>query len=105
MLGETYAMQALRVDTADVGAMAKRWAASVGELSASAEPVGLGWSAQASAAAVDAAHMDVAAFTASLAARVNTRSGQVGVADAGYLANEAEAVDEMAAVAPPATWM
>lgn len=93
-------MQLLRVDTAEVQAMAKRWAASAGELNATVAPAGLGLSCQASAAAVDAAHVDIAAFTASLAARVGTHSAHVGEADAGYLANEADAVDQMVAVAP-----
>lgn len=94
-------MQLLRVDTTGVRAMATRWAASVGELEATVAPAGHGAAGQASAAAVDAAHVDVTAFTASLAARVGTHADHVGVANAGYLANEADAADEMAAVAPP----
>ncbi len=47
-----------------------------------------------------AAHVEVAAFTASLAARVGSHSSHVGVADARYLANEVDAVDQMAALAP-----
>jgi hypothetical protein len=93
-------MQLLRVDTAGVQGMATRWAASVGELNAIAAPAAPGLSCQASAAAVNAAHVDVIAFTASLAARVGTHSAHVGVADARYLTNEAEAVDQMVAVAP-----
>ncbi len=92
-------MQLLRVDSAGVRAMATRWAASVGELSATGAP-GAGLSCQASAVAVTAAHVDVTAFTASLAARVGAHSTNLGVADAGYVANEAEAAREMAAVAP-----
>ncbi len=93
-------MQLLRVDSAGVRAMATRWAASVGELSATGAPAGAGLSCQASAVAVTAAHVDVTAFTASLAARVGAHSTNLGVADAGYVANEAEAAREMAAVAP-----
>lgn len=97
-------MQPLRVDTAAVQAMAGRWGASVGELSATVAPAaGAGLSCQASAAAVRAAHVQVNAFTASLAARVGAHSAHVGVAEAGYLANEADAVDQMVAVAPRAT--
>lgn len=92
--------QQLVVDTAGLQAMATRWAASVGELDAIAAPAGPGLSCQASATAVSAAHVDIAAFTASLAARVGTHSSHVGEADAGYLATEADAVGEMAAVAP-----
>lgn len=95
-------MQPLRVDTAGVRAMAARWAASVGELRATAAPAGLGAPGQASSAAVDAAHVDITAFTESLAARVASRSAGVGLADAGYLANEAHAVEQMVAVAPRA---
>ncbi len=92
--------QQLVVDIAGLQAMATRWAASVGELDAIVAPAaGPGLSCQASAAAVSAAHVDIAAFTASLAARVDTHSSHVGEADARYLANEADAVDEMAAVA------
>lgn len=93
-------MQLLRVDTAAVQAMAARWTASVGELNATVAPAGPGLSCQASAVAVDAAHVDIAAFTSSLAARVGTHSTNVGVADTGYLANEADAVDQMADLAP-----
>jgi len=93
-------MQPLRVDTAAVQAMAGRWGPSVGELNATLAPAGAGLSCQASAAAVSAAHAEVTAFTASLAARVDAHSASVGVADARYLANEADAVDQMVAVAP-----
>lgn len=92
-------MQALRVDIAGMRAMAARWDASVGELSAAVPPAGLGAPGQASAAAVDAAHLDVAAFSGSLAARVSGHSTNVEAADADYVADEVEAVDEMAAVA------
>ena len=93
-------MQLLRVDSAGVQAMAARWAASVDELTVTAAPAGIGLSCQASAAAVNAAHVDVTTFTATLAARVGTHSAHVGVADAGYVANEADAVDQLVAVAP-----
>jgi hypothetical protein len=68
--------------------MATRWSAVVGDLRETAAPAGLGLSCQASAAAVDAAHADVAAFTAALASRVGDRAtGVVGDA-ASYLAQE-----------------
>ncbi len=95
-------MQQLRVDTAAARAMAGRWAASVGELNATVAPVGLGLSCQPSAAAVNAAHADIAAFTAGFAARLGSHSIRIGEADASYLANEADAASEMKAVAPPA---
>lgn len=93
-------MQQLRVDTGAVQVMATRWAASVDGLGAIVAPVGPSLSCQASAAAVNAAHVDITAFTAALAARVNNYAAHVGAADAGYLANEADAVAQMTAVAP-----
>jgi hypothetical protein len=93
--------QLLRVDTAGVQAMATRWGASVGELSETVAAVGLGLSCQASAAAVNAAHDDIATFTAALATRVATRATHVAEADAGYLVNEAGSANEMAAVLHP----
>lgn len=79
-------------------AMAGRWAASVGALSDTAAPAGLGLSCQASAAAVAAAHAEVTAFTAALAARVGAHATHVSEADARYVANEADAANEMSAV-------
>lgn len=93
----------LRVDTAGVQAMAARWDMSASELTSVAAPAGLGLSCQVSAAAVNAAHVEVAAFTAGLAARVGTRVSGVTEADAGYLANEAESAAEVAAVVPSVT--
>jgi hypothetical protein len=91
--------QQLRVDTACVRVMATRWGAALGQLNPTAAPAGLGLSCQASAAAVNAAHADVTAFTTALAARVGARATHVTQADARYLANEADSVNEMAAVA------
>ena len=62
------------MDTAGVQAMATRWSASVGDLNETVAPTGLGLSCQTSAAAVHAAHVDVAAFTAGLASRVGERA-------------------------------
>jgi hypothetical protein len=70
----------------------------VGELKAVAAPSGPGLSYQASAAAVDAAHADVATFTAPLSTRVRTRATHVSEADSRYVANEADTADEMTAV-------
>ncbi len=47
--------------------MATRWGASAGELSATPAPAGLGLSCQPSAAAVNAAHAEITAFTTALA--------------------------------------
>jgi len=95
--------QPLRVDTVGVRAMATRWGASVGELNTTTAPMGLGLSCQTSAAAVAAAHADVTAFTAALAARVGTRATHVAEADTRYTANEVDSANEMAAVARPVT--
>jgi hypothetical protein len=93
--------QELRVDTAGVHAMATRWGASVSDLDETVAPTGLGLSCQTSAAAVDAAHVDVAAFTAGLAARVGQRASGVTQADTSYLAQEAASTTAVAAVFQP----
>ena len=89
----------LRVDTAGVQAMAVRWGASAGDLAKTAAPAGLGLSCQASAAAVNAAHVDVAAFSGGLATRVSVRATSVTQTDSCYLAQEAASATELAAVA------
>ena len=63
---------------------------------------GLGLSCQASAAAVNAAHADITAFTAALAARVGVRATHVAEADTRYIASEADSANELAALASPA---
>jgi hypothetical protein len=93
----------LGVDIAGVEAMAARWGASVGELNTAAAPSGLGLSCQSSAAAVDAARADIAAFTAALATRVGTRATHVTEADFRYVANEADSAKELTAVADQVT--
>jgi hypothetical protein len=94
-------MQQLRVDTAGLQAMATRWGASAGELEETVAPPRLGLSSQASAAAVNAAHADITAFTTALATRVGTHATRVAEADTHYLANEADSTTELAAVARP----
>ncbi|MEY8015691.1 hypothetical protein [Mycobacterium servetii] len=93
--------QPLRVDSAGVQVMAGRWGATAGDLEETTAPVGLGLSSQASAAAVNAAHADVAAFTAGLAARICVRAVHVAEADSRYVANEADSAHELAALASP----
>jgi hypothetical protein len=93
--------QTLRVDTAAVQAMAARWGAWVGDLNEPIAPGGLGLSCQVSAAATNAAHVGVAAFTAGLAARVGVHATAVTQADSCYLAQEAESASALAAAAPP----
>jgi hypothetical protein len=90
--------QQLRVDTVGVQAMAGRWDASAGELSETVAPNGFGLSCQPSAAAVNAAHADITAFTAALATRVSVRATHVAEADTRYITNEADSATELAAV-------
>ena len=94
--------QELQVDTADVHAMATRWGVSVGDLNETVAPTGLGLSCQTSAAAVNAAHVDVTAFTAGLAAQVGDRASGVVQADLSYLFQEAASTAKVAAIFQPA---
>ena len=87
----------LRVDTVDVQTMAGRWGTSAGELNETRAPTGFGLSCQATAAAVNAAHADVTAFTAALVARVSARAARVADTDTRYIATEAESSKELAA--------
>lgn len=75
----------------------------MGDLNETVAPAGLGLSCQVSAVATNAADVDVAAFTAGLAARVGARATGVAQADTGYIAQEAASATELAAVAQPAT--
>jgi hypothetical protein len=93
--------QQLRVDAAGVHAMATRWGASVSDLNDTIAPAGMGLSCQTSGAAVDAAHVDVAAFTVGLAARVGGRAAGVVQAGTSYLAQEAASTAAVAAVFQP----
>jgi hypothetical protein len=93
--------QELRVDTAGVHAMAVRWGGSAGALNETLVPTELGLSCQTSAAAVNAAHVDVTAFTAGLAARVGERASGVVQADLSYLFQEAASTAAVAAVFRP----
>jgi hypothetical protein len=78
--------------------MATRWGAAVSDLGQTAAPAGLGLSCQTSAAAVDAAHVGVAAFTAALGARVGDRATGVTRADTSYVAQEAASTATLAAI-------
>jgi hypothetical protein len=89
------------VDAAGVHSMATSWCASVGDLNETVAPTGLGLSCQTSAAAVNAAHVDVTAFTAGLAARVGERGSGVVHADLSYLFQEAASTATVAAVFQP----
>lgn len=86
----------LRVDVAGLQTMAARWGAL--DAGSATLPTGLGLSCQASAAAVDAAHAEVTAFTEALAARVGDHSTHVVAADNVYAANEAGSAGELASL-------
>jgi hypothetical protein len=96
-------MQQLRVDTASLQAIGTRWGASAGELNQTPPPAGPSWSSQPSAAAVDATYVDVGAFTAELARRVDIRARHVANANCRYIADDAHWGDELAAMADSAT--
>jgi hypothetical protein len=81
--------------------MATRWGASLGDIDETVAPTGLGLSWQTSAAAVNAAHTDVTAFAAGLAARVGERVTGVVQADTSYLAQEASSTAAVASVFQP----
>jgi hypothetical protein len=95
--------QQLHVRTVGVQAMASRWGASAGELDEVMAPAVLGLSCQASATSVNAAHADVAVFTAALAARLRVRATHVAEARTRYSANEARSTKELASVIYPVT--
>ena len=96
-------LQQLRVDTAGLELMARRWGASVAELNATTVPASLGLWCQASATAVNAAHAEIKAFTESLAAQVANRASQVLDADTRYIANEATSENRLGALTDPVT--
>jgi hypothetical protein len=81
--------------------MATRWSAVVGDLGETVAPAGFGLSCQASAAAVEAAHVDVGAFTAALASRVGERATGVVADTTSYLAQEAVSTAALAAIFQP----
>ena len=97
-------MPQLRVDTAALQAMATNWGPAAGDLTETAAPTtGLGMSSQSSAAAVNAAHADVAVFTADLATRVEMRAQHVVDADSQYVDDDVRSVHALAAVTNPPT--
>jgi alkyl hydroperoxide reductase subunit AhpF len=94
-------VQTFRVASAGVQEMVARWGASAGELAETVAPAESLFSRQVSAVAVNAAHVDVAAFTAGLAARIGVRTTDVADVDAGYVAQEAASVTALATAAAP----
>jgi hypothetical protein len=91
-------MQQLRVATAALQAMAVNWGTSTSALTETAAPAKLALSSQPSAAAVNAAHADVAIFTADLANRVDMRAQHAADADSQYIAHESHSVEELKAL-------
>jgi hypothetical protein len=83
--------------------MASRWGAAADGLHVLTAPTDAGLSCQPSAAAVTAAHAEVTAFTEALAARVDTRAMHAAETDAGYIAQEAQSVNELVTVVHPVT--
>lgn len=97
--------QVLHVDTVGLRKMAGNWGGSVSELDETPAPAGLGMSRQGSAAAVSAAHVAVAAFTAGLSARVGQHAIGVAQANTRYLIQETVSATGLAALAPPTIGM
>ncbi|MGA8330270.1 MAG: hypothetical protein WB777_13355 [Mycobacterium sp.] len=92
-------MPQLRVDTAALQAIATNWGAAAGHLTGMVAPTtGLDVSSQPSAAAVNAAHADVAVFTADLATRVTIRAQHVTDANNQYIDDDLRSMSELAAV-------
>jgi hypothetical protein len=91
-------MQQLRVATAALRAMVVSWGTSAGTLIETAPPAKLALSSQPSAAAVNAAHANVAIFTADLANRVDMRAQHVADADTHYIVHESHSVEELKAL-------
>jgi hypothetical protein len=94
-------MHEMRVATAALEAMATRWATTAGELTASQPLTALEMSTQPSAAAVSAAHADVALFTAGLATRVDMRANHVAGANTRYVDGEERSANELSALLEP----
>jgi hypothetical protein len=95
--------QPLSVRVADLQTLADRWSGTAAEPHETVAPVVPGFSFQASAAAVNAAHADVRAFTAGLVGRVSFRATNAAEANTRYRANEADSANRLAAVAFPVT--
>lgn len=85
----------LRVDTAGLHAMAERWGGVTDDLAGTVAPAGLGLSCQSSAAAVDAAHSEVATVIAGLTSRVGGHAARVVDDNTSYLAQDAASTDAM----------
>jgi hypothetical protein len=92
----------LHVDTDAVQVMASRWRALARDLGSGCEP-GTGWGLphQASAAAMNAGHVDVTAGTAVLAARLLDEATRVAATDTRFAANESDSAARLAMVVDP----
>jgi hypothetical protein len=93
-----FAMDAIQVDAAGLAALAglcQQHAAVVGAVSTSTAP---GGNFQPSAAAVEAAHGDVAAAGARLAARMASTAAEMTAATAGFTGTDHASAGNIAAV-------
>lgn len=93
-------MNKLRVGVESVRVMAYRWHGKAAELGYD-PPSSSGLSCQASAAAVNSGHADIAVANAVLTGRVRTTAAKVAEADRRYVANESKSAGQLAAVARP----
>ena len=91
------------MDTAALQTMAASWATSAGELTQAPAPAKLAISSQPSVAAVNAAHADVAIFTADLGNQVDIRAQHVIDANTHYIAHESHSVSELSVLTDSTT--
>jgi hypothetical protein len=93
----------LHVDTGAVQVVAARWQGLAADLGACREPEAIsGLACQASAAAVNVGHGDVAAGTAALAARLREGAAQVAAANARFAGHESDSAASLSTTVDPA---
>ena len=88
----------MRAATDDLLATANGWNGMTAELLTTATPAGLGSSAQASAAAVNAIHAGVATAGEAFAARTQITAVKTAAAGFAYNSNEASSADLLDAI-------
>jgi hypothetical protein len=91
-------MDRLRVAADQLLTTANGWHGMTAELLTTAVPSGLGASAQASAAAVNAVHAGVAAAGEAFAARTQVTAVKTAAASFAYMSNEANSKDLLDAI-------
>ncbi len=91
-------MAKLRAATDELLAAANGWHGMTAELLTTAVPSGVGSSAQASAAAVNAVHAGVAAAGEAFAARTQITAVKTAAASFAYTSNEASSADLLDAI-------